>query len=208
MRANTPSPIVEIGREHPYRAPVERLIHTAFARRYNAIISGLPDQLFALFGAEPTPLAACGVRTADTGFFAECYLDQPMERQVSQVCGTMIDRDRIVEITSLAGRDARSVRTLIIEIIECMESRGEAVAVFTTTPILMHMIGRMGVPVLHLHEVQRARVANAGDWGSYFDDRPTGYAVPSRRTVRLAASSHTFNQMFMSGRHSGAAQHA
>lgn len=131
-----------------------------------------------------------------------------MERQVSQVCGLAIERRRIVEITSLAGLDARSVRGLIFEIIECMERRGKAVAVFTTTPILTRMIARMGVPVLRLHEVRRARVDNADGWGSYFEDRPAGYAVPSRTTARLAASRHTHDSTRIAGGYGGATGHA
>lgn len=188
MRLQKLSGTTCVGPTHPTRGAVERLIREAYSRRYGATIRGLPDRLVAVFGPDAVPLAACGIRDARSGFFSECYLDQPVEHRVSQLCAVPVARGQIVEVVSLAGINAPAVRQLMQDVIEDIQRMGRSAGVFTSAPVLMAMIERIGVPALRMAPADPTRVANPEDWGSYYDDRPSVFVVPSRTIIRLAAN--------------------
>jgi len=186
MRLHRKSETVYVIPTHPARAPVERLIRDSYIRRYSATVRDLPSRLVAVFGPDAEPLAACGILNSQSGFFSEYYLDQPIERHVSQACTIPIERGQIIEVVSLAGTSAPAVRRLMQDVIESIQRMGRSAGVFTSSTVLKTMIERIGVPALRIADADRARVPNPEDWGRYYDDKPSVFVVPSRTTIRFA----------------------
>lgn len=178
--------IADIPPGHPRRRAVEALIGAVYARRYGAFIRAFPNHLVAAFADTAEPIAACGLRGAEGGFFSECYLDHPIERRIRAVFGIDVARSEILEITTLASLRAAAANALFRHVIAEGRGRGMSTGVFTTTRPMVKMIRRAGVDVVEIGTASRDRVPNPRDWGRYYDGAPAVYAVADRQDAPVA----------------------
>jgi hypothetical protein len=81
-------------------------------------------------GQDGKVLAALGLRSAkDETLFLESYLDKPIENILAEKASRPIDRNRIIEIGSLASSHGGGARALIITLTAYLS--GASWAVFT-----------------------------------------------------------------------------
>jgi len=147
-------------------------VQQVYGRAYGAVLRRFPDLMVADFDERGEVRCAAGLRRAADGFFSECYVDAPLEAVLSGLAGALVDRERIIEVSSLASRSACSSAHLIERIIAFARQVGTDWAVFTITPELKRLLCRMRLPVVELGTAERSRVANPADWGRYYDTRP------------------------------------
>lgn len=155
---------------------------------YYAVIRQFPDLMVADFDDSGAVRCAAGLRLAGDGFFSECYVDAPIEAVLSRLAGKRIGRERVIEVNNLASRGARSSAHLIETVIAFARQIRTDWAIFTITPDLKRLLCRMKLPVVVLGAAERSRVANAVDWGRYYDTRPVLAAMqdPGPETLVLS----------------------
>lgn len=117
--------------------------------------------------------AALGYRRADReALFLEAYLDDPIERALTEKLGRTIARADIVEIGNLASCNAAAMVTLWARTANDLGDEAEIAVAVLTAP-LRAMFARLGVQLVELARADPGRVADDGsDWGRYYELEP------------------------------------
>ena len=137
--------------------------------------------------------AAAGFRFSDQGFFSECYLDIPVEGALRHRLGHVVDRGRVVEICNLIAKQPSCLLQFVADLIEFIELADADWAVFTATRPLRTILERRGLKMSELARADRTRIAQARDWGCYYEHDPRvmvvhrGAALGNRRRTTSEA---------------------
>lgn len=160
------------------RADLEHFIHQRFATAHHADVQHYLPELLALNDSRGRLVAAAGVRLANEGpLFLERYLDQPLEREVSRIAGTDLERTGMVEVGNLASLSAGSARIMIIAVTWLLAARGLQWVAFTGAATLINSFQRLGLVPTVLAPASPERLQGHVDqWGTYYDQRPQVYA--------------------------------
>jgi hypothetical protein len=164
---------------------VESHIRTVYAEEYGARLFAFPTTLAADIGPDGRILSAAGVRFAAGGFFSEIYLDAPVEVVLTAIEGFPVERERILEVTTLASRRVGTSLKLIDWITDFGRHRGYQWGFFNATARLYQVLTRIGMPVVPLAPGDPARVPNPEDWGTYLNTNPWVLALRDDPTMPL-----------------------
>lgn len=147
-------------------------------RRYAAIHGAVPDAdypHFCIVDSEPEkgPIAALGFRLAgEERLFLENYLDDPVERVVSEKLGNRVNRDRIVEIGAHASAQSRATVALWARTARHLNGIADVAVAVLTSPLRL-MFGKLGIDIYDLGAADQSRLPEgAADWGRYYDLQP------------------------------------
>lgn len=179
----------------PSRTEVEELIRSVYRDRYNATIDSFPENLAVALSPDGVPVCAAGVRTIDTGFFSEIYLDHPVEQAIAQLATEPVARGTILEVTTLAALRPGAAFRLIDFIIANGRETGMRWGLFTATRPLRHALLRAGAGLIELARAEPHRVSNPADWGSYYDTSPFVCAISGDACATRAAVQASDNRM-------------
>lgn len=179
--------ILVVTQSHARRTEVEHFIADVYHRHYGASVPAFPTTLIALLGHNGDWLCASGLRFAESGFFSECYIDQPIEVLLARALGTSasVRRERIFEVSGLASRAPQRSAQFLRYIVSYGEAAGFDWAFFTATERLRGFLGALGLPLLILGHADKRRAQNPHVWGSYYEGAPLVCAVS-----RSAAKSY------------------
>lgn len=169
-----------LDRRHPLRRAAETAVRRIFRHTYGAVIVDFPDLLAASVNVQGAPACVAGVRFGLDRSFCEQYLDEPAEKLLRRVAGGHISRDRIIEVTTLAGERPGHSLQLLRGIIALGRGVGMEWGLFTATSRLRSALPRLSLPLIALAPALRERVAQPGNWGSYYDTDPWVCAMPGR----------------------------
>ena len=170
---------------HVLRRQVEICIRDIYEREYGATVTDFPNTLIATVDDIETPICAAGLRFAAGGFFSESYLDEPIEKTLSEWTGRPVERERIFEVTTLASRSASASLPFVRQIVDFGESSGFDWAFFTATERLRALLRSIGLPFMVVADAVPSRIVNSARWGNYYNCAPRVCAVDS---CRLAPS--------------------
>ncbi len=149
-----------------------RLIRAVYALSYGAQVTNFPKTIIGLADNNDRIHAAAGLRDASEPYFSEHYLDAPVETVIGGIAKARVDREAIVEVSSLASRTpAISVR-FMTELVLYGEELGFDWAFFTATSRLEKLLRRMRLPLIALGAAKASRVPNPEIWGSYYETDP------------------------------------
>ena len=162
---------------HPLRVAAEACIREVYRDAFAARIASFPELLVTMVDLSGEPVCAAGLRMEADGFFSEDYLDYPVERILSLLAGRAVAREQVFEVTTLASRRVAASAGFVREIALLGKSAGFEWSVFTATARLRMLLHRLGLPLVVLGRADPARIGNAGDWGSYYDQQPMICAV-------------------------------
>lgn len=179
--------ILVLTQSHARQFEVEDFIADVYRRHYDAAVPAFPPTLIALIGRDGECLCACGLRFAETGFFSECYFNQPIEQLLAQAAGAGVRRERIFEVSGLAGRAPQRSAQFLRYIVSYGEAAGFDWAFFTATARLRDLLCVLGLPVLILGEADKRRALNPHVWGTYYDGAPLVCAI-SRSAAQVYLS--------------------
>ncbi len=159
-------------REAP-RKEIERFIQCLFRRAYGARINHFPPHLLSM-RQDGKILAALGMRPAmDATLFLETYLDRPIENIIAEKTSRPIDRNRIIEVGSLASSHGGGARALIITLTAYLSGASYEWAVFTATPQVQNNFKKLGIELLPLAIADQNRLGDSQqEWGSYYEQSP------------------------------------
>lgn len=164
--------ISEITPGHPLRPAAIRLIKAAYAYNYNAYLTTFPKNIIGLVDKKDKIHAAAGLRDASEPYFSEHYLEAPVEAIIGSITQSHVDRESIVEVSSLASRTpAVSVR-FMTELVVYGEELGFDWAFFTATSRLEKLLRRMRLPLIALGPAWASHVPNPEMWGTYYETDP------------------------------------
>jgi hypothetical protein len=177
----------------PGRAEVERFIAEIYARRYGARLSRFAPVL-ACLEADGRPVAAAGLRCADTGpLFLERYLDRPVEQLLARPGGQPPARAVIAEVGSLAASQAGQGRRLMLLLGPLLAAHGVQWVTGTLTAELRNLFRRIGVAPLTLAAADPSALGDeAADWGDYYAHAPlvlAGHLPQALRHLRRYAQA-------------------
>ncbi len=176
----------------PGRAEVERFIAGIYACRYGARLGGFAPVLACLADAAGRPVAAAGLRRADTGpLFLERYLDRPVEQLLASPEGRPPARAAIVEVGNLAAGQPGQGRRLLLQLGPLLAGQGVQWVTGTLTSELRSLFRRIGVAPLTLAAADPAALGDeAAAWGSYYAHAPlvlAGHLPQALRHLRRYA---------------------
>ncbi|MCQ4320487.1 thermostable hemolysin [Stutzerimonas stutzeri] len=170
------------------RVALEGFIRQRFAEHYQARARHFMPCLLGLHDQNGEVQGAVGLRSAQRRpLFLERYLDEPIERAVSQRCGVEVTRAEIVEVGNLAAFGNASARLLIVALTDLLVAQGFRWVVFTGTPALLNSFQRLALEPLSLGLADPTRMGDElADWGSYYASRPqlmTGEILPGHQRL-------------------------
>lgn len=170
----------EIDVTHPDRAEVESFIADIFYHAYHAKIQHFMPKLIALRDEHHHLMAAFGMREAKhSSLFLEQYLDEPIEKVISNNLNQTILRNDITEIGNLAVINPRNSGILIAHVIKHSIDAGVQWCVATAHHTLQNGLIKGGVDVFPLQAVEPTRLPaeELANWGSYYEHQPQIVAV-------------------------------
>ena len=157
------------------RDEVEYFLKARFKRYYSAeLIEFLPN-ILCLRDEGGHIIAALGFKIADTHpLFLEQYLSQPIENYLTALTAIKQNRNRVVEVGSLASTSAGGNRWLIAALTAYLKGEGADWVVFTGLTPLLNSFANMGIEIFSLqlaipHFMSEKELKN---WGNYYDYKP------------------------------------
>lgn len=187
------SPLCVVGESDAGRESVEGFIRRVFARRFGARVQRFAPHLVCLRDEDSGDIvAAAGYRFADHGpLFLERYLDQPIERRLTESGHAQVPRAGIVEVGHLASERAGEGRRLIVRLAHHLAAQDAQWVVSTLTEELRHLFVRMGITPLALGRADaNALGGQAGEWGRYYEHHPVVLAGQMQPALRWLQRRH------------------
>lgn len=173
-RGDTPPGTLAVhGPGDPGRTEVEAFIAGVFAERFGARLDRFAPTLVSLRDGGRLVAAAAWRSAGEGPLFLERYLPQPVEALLGAATGRMPSRSRVVEVGSLAARQAGQGRRLILLLGPHLAAQGFQWVVGTLTEELRRLFLRIGVAPLSLGAADPAALGEeAARWGRYYEHRP------------------------------------
>ena len=171
------------------RAELEQFVHNIFKRAYDADVKEFMPQLMSLRNTQGELLAVCGLRHAkNSQLFLERYLDQPVERMISEKSGQAVARHDIVEIGNLAVAHPETSRSLLASISLYLHGTNTAWGVFTGIPSLRNSLSKLNMLLLPLGIASLSHLPphEHAAWGRYYDEKPHVMAVQRALPAAIA----------------------
>jgi hypothetical protein len=158
-----------------------KLVQARFKQSFAAEVMPDPDYFAILSGPmyphdlEDQVMACMGVTLAtDKRFFAEQYLDQPIETVIGQREGRSVARAEIVELGSIVSTVPMSGWALLEASPMLLLCLGARYVLSTATQELQSVFQRAGLPFQKLAQASQEKLDPGGqaNWGSYYEHQP------------------------------------
>lgn len=166
--------------EEDGRAEIEKFISDVFFQAYGAKIRRFKPCLMSLRDSDDKLVAACGFRSAALEpLFLENYLDQPIEKALSECTGLPVKRSDIVEVGNFSVSEPGMARYLIAAIFAQLHATSKQWAVFTAVPMVRNAFIKMDLCPLIICDADKNRLPHdeQAEWGSYYEQKPMVMAV-------------------------------
>ena len=176
QRAAAPSAarLVSHGPLSPQRALLEEFVRSQFLAHFGAKIRHFMPQLLGLHGANGDIRAVVGCRAAAAErLFLETYTRAPIEDALAAQNGFFVPRERIVEIGSLACRNATAAVAIVRALVPHLTNAGFSWVVFTGADTVMSVFRLLGLAPRALCPANPLLLGDARhDWGTYYAHNP------------------------------------
>lgn len=158
----------------PQRASLEEFVRREFRAHFGARIRHFMPELLGLHGPDGSIRAVVGCRAAAAApLFLETYTRGPIEVALASLNGFFVPRERIVEIGSLACRNATAAVAIVRALVPYLLSAGFTWVVFTGADTVMNVFRHLGLAPSALCPADPLLLGEARhDWGTYYDHAP------------------------------------
>jgi hypothetical protein len=158
----------------PQRRRAEAFVRTEFLEHFDARVTRFMPTLLELHDGRGAIRGVVGCRSAaHEPLFLETYTRMPIEQLILQRLEVQVPRTEIVEIGSLACRDARAAIDVVKVIVPLLLDAGFSWVAFTGASTVMNVFRYLGLAPHVLCNADRALLAADGDdWGTYYDHDP------------------------------------
>lgn len=145
----------------------------AFARRHGAYVRSFMPTLLALEGRGERVCGVVGFRNASAEpLFLERYLARPVDVELRERTGQLIERERIVEVGNLASLSCRAAFHLVAILPRVLIERGNQWIVFTATSAVRDILEKCSAPMIELANAGRECIDKPDEWGRYYENDP------------------------------------
>lgn len=158
------------------RDEAEAFLKSRYKKYYSAKLNIFLPNILCLRDENRKIIAALGFNIADSRpLFLEKYLSQAVENYLTYLSGTIQQRNRIVEVGSLASTSAGGNRLLILALTVFLKGEGSDWVVFTGLPPLLNSFAKMGIDIFTLEQANPDYLSESelSNWGNYYDYNPT-----------------------------------
>jgi hypothetical protein len=158
----------------PQRALLEDFVRCEFRKHFGARIQHFMPDLLALRDAHGGVRAVVGCRAAATEpLFLETYTREPVETALALLNGFWVPREHVVEIGSLACRNATAAIAIVRALVPHLLEAGFSWVVFTGADTVMNVFRYLGLAPRVLCAANAELLGDARhDWGTYYDHNP------------------------------------
>jgi len=179
-------------RASPARAKLEEFVHGEFLAHFGAHVRHFMPELLALPDGHGGIRAVVGCRAAATEpLFLETYTREPIEAALAAHHGIYVPRERIVEIGSLACRNATAAIAIVRALVPHLLGAGFSWVVFTGADTVMNVFRYLGLAPRALCPADPRLLGDARhEWGSYYAHDP--YVMAGRIEDGFAARRAAF----------------
>jgi len=177
----------------PQRAELEEFVRHEFLTHFGARVRQFMPELLGLHGLDGSVRAVVGCRAAAAApLFLETYTREPIEIALGSLNGFFVPREQIVEIGSLACRNAAAAVAIVRALVPYLLRAGYSWVVFTGADTVMNVFRHLGLAPRALCPADPLLLGDARhDWGTYYDHEPhvmagriaDGMAAPQARTA-------------------------
>ncbi len=196
-RVLSPSPVFTLhGKDEAGRDSVEKFVATRFSKDYGAEIHEFMPDLLSMRCLNCFSGVIGMRRAATSGLFLEQYLDDSIEKLLSDTTGEEVARRQIIEIGNLvAGRKGPSQLVFLIAT-SMLHKAGYKWITFTATKTLANNLNKLGFPMVKLGEASVDRLPDgaAGEWGNYYRTQPCVYAGSLDGAMEIARRRPLFRK--------------
>lgn len=172
--ATIPAGLVSHGPLSQQRPLLEEFVRREFLAHFGARIRHFMPELLGLHGRSGDLRAVVGCRSAAAeSLFLETYTREPIEHALAARNGFFVPRERIVEIGSLACRNATAAIAIVRALVPHLLLAGFSWVVFTGADTVMNVFRYLGLTPLELCPANPLLLGEARqDWGTYYDHNP------------------------------------
>jgi hypothetical protein len=158
----------------PQRAALEGFVRREFLAHFGARVRHFMPDLIGLHGLDGSIRAVVGCRAAAAEpLFLETYTRAPIEIALGSLNGFPVPREQIVEIGSLACRNATAAVAIVRALVPYLLRAGFSWVVFTGADTVMNVFRHLGLTPRALCPADPLLLGEARhDWGSYYDHQP------------------------------------
>lgn len=158
----------------PQRSALEEFVRREFRTHFGARISHFMPDLIGLHGPDGSIRAVVGCRAAAAEpLFLETYTREPIEIALASLNGFFVPRGQIVEIGSLACRNAAAAVAIVRALVPHLLRAGFSWVVFTGADTVMNVFRHLGLAPRALCPADPQLLGEARyEWGTYYDHEP------------------------------------
>jgi hypothetical protein len=166
--------LVSHGAHSPQRATLEDYVRREFLAHFGARIRHFMPELLGLHGLDGSIRAVVGCRAAAAEpLFLETYTRESIETALESLNGFFVPREHIVEIGSLACRNAAAAVAIVRALVPHLLRAGYSWVVFTGADTVMNVFRHLGLAPRALCPADPLLLGEARhDWGTYYDHEP------------------------------------
>ncbi len=175
FEAFLPSPVYELmiasPGDHQFEAACD-LARDQYSKHFGCELNHFYPKTFCLY-KDGRLVACCGFRSAaEDDLFLEQYLDMPVEASLAIEAGDIVARSAIVEIGGLAVLNKAEAFMLMLRLAPEFQALGFSHATCTVTSPVRRCLKKLGIQSHFLANAESERVADANDWGRYYQMNP------------------------------------
>jgi hypothetical protein len=174
-RRPAPVPAIESHAvDSPCRDELEEFVRREFLVHFAARVTQFMPELLALRTASGELRSVVGCRAAAREpLFLETYTREPIEIALARRNGFFVPRARIVEIGSLACRNAGGAVAIVQALVPYLLGAGFTWVVFTGATTVMNVFRHLGLAPQSLCPADPLLLGEARHaWGTYYDHAP------------------------------------
>lgn len=166
--------LISHGTGSPRRATLEEFVRREFLLHFGARIRSFMPELLGLHGSDGSIRAVVGCRAAAAErLFLETYTREPIENALASLTGLFVPRQQIVEIGSLACRNAAAAVAIVRALVPHLMNAGFSWVVFTGADTVMNVFHHLGLTPRSLCRADPALLGEARhEWGTYYEHGP------------------------------------
>ena len=179
-----------VDNRHPEREQVESFIKHVFYHHHSASLKAFMPTLLAAKDEDDQMSIAVGIRRIkEEPIFLEQYLDQPIDRVISQIAGKDIERQQTAEVGNLACTCAGSSRKLITLLVHYFNARNVEWAVCTGTSTVRAILNKLGIEYTYIEKADPERLGDEQhSWGNYYHHNPYVLAIDIQQAMRVVGA--------------------
>ncbi|MFH7767130.1 thermostable hemolysin [Acinetobacter sp. BSP-28] len=180
--------------ETPERMILENFIREKYHQVHQASVCEFSSTLFAGYAGAGIQVVIGMEHLSVAQAFLEQYLDQPIERILTQLSHAPVKRQNIVEIGNLAALDMEKAKLMVAFLVFHLSQMNIDWAVCTGTAAVRYVLQQMG---LHFHVIEKANPEVLGEaklqWGSYYQQKPYVLAIDVAAALQVTQQSYSFS---------------